>query len=249
VCGNKIIETGESCDGTVLGGKTCLTQGFTGGTLACSSSCQFNTASCTSTAAKVCGNKIIETGESCDGTVLGGKTCLTQGFTGGTLACSSSCLFNTFGCTSNLCGNGVVNSGEQCDGSNLAGKTCVTQGFTGGTLTCNNSCALVTSGCSSNVCGNGVVNSGEQCDGGSLAGKTCVGLGFKSGTLGCTSSCKYNTSGCTNVITPVCGNNVKEIEEQCDTTDFGGQTCQSIGYSRGTLACTNYCQYNVLGCR
>jgi len=47
VCGNGIIETGEDCDGGNLGGATCQSLGFTGGTLSCNASCQFDTSACT----------------------------------------------------------------------------------------------------------------------------------------------------------------------------------------------------------
>ncbi|HEX4955473.1 MAG TPA: S8 family serine peptidase [Thermoanaerobaculia bacterium] len=49
----------------------------------------------------VCGDGIIQAPEVCDGANLGGQTCVSQGFSGGTLACAASCLaFNTSGCTS-----------------------------------------------------------------------------------------------------------------------------------------------------
>lgn len=51
-------------------------------------------------AAAVCGNGIIESGEKCDGTSLGGATCesvLGPGYTG-TLSCKSDCTFETSGC-------------------------------------------------------------------------------------------------------------------------------------------------------
>ena len=46
-----------------------------------------------------CGNGIIEPPEDCDGTNLGGQTCVSLGFTGGTLACATDCTFDTSGCT------------------------------------------------------------------------------------------------------------------------------------------------------
>ncbi len=46
----------------------------------------------------------------------------------------------------------------------------------------------------------------------------------------------------------VCGNNVKEEGEQCDRTDLGGATCQSLGYSGGTLRCTSGCLFDTSGC-
>src|SRR3989344_2365521 len=48
VCGDGVVETPEECDGSSLNGASCTTQGFTGGSLSCSSACEFNTSSCTS---------------------------------------------------------------------------------------------------------------------------------------------------------------------------------------------------------
>ncbi|HVR96688.1 MAG TPA: proprotein convertase P-domain-containing protein, partial [Thermoanaerobaculia bacterium] len=49
VCGNNLKEGTEVCDGTDLGGQTCVSQGFTGGTLSCNGTCSaFVTTSCTS---------------------------------------------------------------------------------------------------------------------------------------------------------------------------------------------------------
>lgn len=49
-CGNGVIDGGEQCDGSNLNGATCATQGFSSGTLSCSSSCTFDTSSCASAA-------------------------------------------------------------------------------------------------------------------------------------------------------------------------------------------------------
>jgi hypothetical protein len=47
----------------------------------------------------LCGNNVIEAPEICDGTALGGQTCVDHGFDGGTLACDSSCGgFDISGC-------------------------------------------------------------------------------------------------------------------------------------------------------
>lgn len=45
-CGDAQIQTGESCDGANLGGSTCESVGFDGGTLSCSSVCTLITTSC-----------------------------------------------------------------------------------------------------------------------------------------------------------------------------------------------------------
>lgn len=46
----------------------------------------------------VCGNGTVEAPEACDGAALGGATCVTQGFAGGTLRCASGCTLDTSGC-------------------------------------------------------------------------------------------------------------------------------------------------------
>jgi len=46
----------------------------------------------------------------------------------------------------------------------------------------------------------------------------------------------------------VCGNDEKEYGEDCDNDDFGGITCQGLGYSSGTLTCTAACEYDTSGC-
>ena len=46
-----------------------------------------------------CGNGTVDPGENCDGSALGGATCMCLGFQSGTLACSASCQFDTSGCT------------------------------------------------------------------------------------------------------------------------------------------------------
>ncbi len=63
----------------------------------------------------VCGNGTVETPiEVCDGVNLNSETCITQGFTGGALGCSSSCdTFNVSSCTGAGCNNnGICDAGE-----------------------------------------------------------------------------------------------------------------------------------------
>ena len=47
VCGDDTVETPEQCDGSSLNGTSCTSRGFTGGSLSCSSACEFDTSSCT----------------------------------------------------------------------------------------------------------------------------------------------------------------------------------------------------------
>ena len=249
VCGNNLIETGETCDGTDLAGSTCLTLGYDSGQLACKVDCTaYVTTGCEGTG-PVCGNNLIETGETCDGTDLAGQTCVTQGFDSGTLACAAGCLsFVLSDCegTGPVCGNGIIEGLELCDGANLAGNTCAGLGFARGDLACDTDClGFNTDGCT--MCGNDLINGDEVCDGSNLAGNTCVGLSFAGGDLACETDCTgFNTEGCE---TQLCGNNNAEGTEVCDGTDLNGRTCASEGFFGGTLACAGGCNAFVTsGC-
>jgi hypothetical protein len=69
------------------------------------------------------GNCCTTVSESCDGTNLGGTTCVSLGFNGGTLACNGGCTFDTTGC--NHCGSdphvlGCGNAAGAADVTSLA---------------------------------------------------------------------------------------------------------------------------------
>lgn len=46
----------------------------------------------------------------------------------------------------------------------------------------------------------------------------------------------------------VCGNSLVEGLEECDNSDLAGRTCQSFGYSLGTLSCRASCEFNTANC-
>jgi len=71
----------------------------------------------------VCGNGVVETGEQCDGGNLNGQTCVGLGFTGGTLACSGSCTFDTSGCTTGGCTTQTLYSNNFDSASGLSDWT------------------------------------------------------------------------------------------------------------------------------
>ena len=157
VCGNGILEDGEECDGTDMGNATCASLGYGDGDLECTSECRMDTSGCTgngtgnnanSGGQSVCGNGVLEDGEECDGSDLGGATCQSMGFTGGgELSCTASCTLDTSGCFGTTCGNGVADDGEECDGNDLKDLTCTDLGYVGGTLRCSDTCTLDESGC------------------------------------------------------------------------------------------------------
>lgn len=238
-CGNATIEASEECEGTDLGGETCVSQGYAGGTLRCTSTCVLDKSACED---DVCGNGTIDAGEECDGANLGTGTCASEGFVSGELRCGPGCTYETSACSS--CGNGTLNAGEECDGANLGGATCVSRGFTGGTLSCSASCGIDDATCFRASCGNGTREPSEDCDGTDLGGRTCSSYGFFGGTLSCdAASCTTNLALCNN-----CGNGTIEGIEQCDGTNLGGATCVTRGFSMGTLGCSTTCGYDTSGC-
>lgn len=53
-----------------------------------------------------CGDGVVESGESCDGVALNAQSCTTLGFSGGALACTPTCIFDTSACTISSGGGG-----------------------------------------------------------------------------------------------------------------------------------------------
>jgi hypothetical protein len=98
--------------------------------------------------AVVCGDGMVEQEEACDGEVLAGRTCVTQGFYQGTLHCTASCTLDTSSC-SGSCGDGMVNGPERCDVALAVTESCRRQGFLGGVPACAPGC--VPAGCTDGV--------------------------------------------------------------------------------------------------
>ncbi len=128
------------------------------------------------------------------------------------------------------CGNGLIDPSEECDGDNLAGRNCTsalgTPAF--GELACSSDCHLDTTGCHPVVCGDGIVSEGEECDDGNQS----------------------NEDDClTNCHLPFCGDGyLWQGHEECDGTQLAGQTCESLGYATGTIACRADCHFDTSGC-
>ncbi len=254
-CGNGAIEPGETCDGLNLNGKSCTDLRYSGGMLACSGICEYYTAGCVSDA--VCGDGKRELPEECDRDYQP-ESCsaYSEGYYDtGEIQCSASCRRDFRACRYSgaaICGNERRDGSEECDGSFIGGETCssIDRGFAGGDLRCGPDCRYDTSGCIVSLCGNGRIDSGEQCDDTAFLTSSCAeyrpGI-YESGTLRCTSACKIDESNCRTGA--LCGNGVREGVEQCDGTQFGGNSCFSLGFESGTLACTNVCTFDTSGCR
>lgn len=206
VCGNKLKEDGETCDG---GYTSCpgLGGGFTGGLAYCEDDClSWDTSQCTGGGdTPFCGDGLIEGDEVCDG---GSKPCadISSSTPEGNAYCENDCTaWDTSKCSSessSVCGNGIKESGEECDDGNKSSGD-----------GCDSDCNIEASG----NCGNGIKEAGEECD----DGNTTSGDG-------CDKNCQdESTSG-----TGICGNGVKETGEECDdgnTTPNDGcdQFCKS----------------------
>lgn len=105
-CGNGMLESQEQCDGSNLGGATCLGEGYDGGILGCTEVCTFDYTECLGEdpdAPQGCGNGIVESPEECDGSDLGGASCVDHGFAWGYLVCRPNCTHDTSGCCANDC--------------------------------------------------------------------------------------------------------------------------------------------------
>jgi len=168
----------------------------------------------------LCGNRIIESGETCDdNNTTPGDGCSD------TCAVESgwACTGEPSVCTQPVCGNGVVETGEICDDSDTTSgdgcsATCtVESGYT---------CTGTPSVCTQNtVCGNGVVETGEICDDSdTTSGDGCSAT--------CTVESGYTCTGTPSVCTQntVCGNGVLDTGEECDNgTQNGtpGNDCDS----------------------
>ncbi|MBU1238569.1 hypothetical protein KKF84_09975 [Myxococcota bacterium] len=253
-CGDGVIDTGEACDSSELGGATCQSEGFYDGQLACTDSCSLDFSGCSGS----CGDGVIDPDyEACDndqGNVnLGGKTCESLGYHGGELACDDDCQFDLSACqVTGRCGDGLLQTAsESCDGTDLGGATCLDVSTQDGILSCNTDCTFNTSACNLNPCGNGTVDTtaSEECDGTNLNGETCDSLGYYGGNLACDTSCKFNLSQC--AAAGSCGDGILHAAfgESCDGIETGGETCESMGYYGGNLACDTSCEFDLTDCR
>jgi len=252
-CGDGTIQTGdgEQCEGENLGGFSCVTLGYETGTLACGGDCHYDLSACVASAD--CGNGTLQEGEQCDGLDFGGDTCQTLGYYGGNLVCSSACLIDASDCEDiGRCGDGRIQTsqGEECEGTNLDGQTCESLDFYGGTLSCGDDCHLILTDCARvGRCGDGLIQNenGEDCDGDNLDSQSCGSMGYYGGTLSC-DACTWNLASCE--AAGGCGDGFIQSGEgeTCDGSNLNGDSCETLSYYGGTLACDGQCQQDRSDC-
>jgi cysteine-rich repeat protein len=220
ICGNDVIDQSwEECDGSDLGGESCINLGYTGGDLSCSS-CSFNVNLCTSpcdltsaywsTTSAFSGNPIslfVEGSSSCNGKIISFAIwrdrlfgaeyvvdAVTDIFSDG--ASSSWVTIAPYGGDST-----PTYFFRASDGSDIiqSNNLDVTESVTCPNTYCDSgeTCANCPDDCGS-CCGNGILDLGEDCDDSNLVNGD-----------GCSSTC-------TNEGPPGCGNGIKEGTEQCD---------------------------------
>ncbi|MEM3074727.1 MAG: LamG-like jellyroll fold domain-containing protein [Candidatus Pacearchaeota archaeon] len=94
-------------------------------------------------------------------------------------------------------------------------------------------------------CGDNQCNGDETCSSCSRDCGACPSVescgngicGFGEDVLSCPQDCPS-----------ICGDNVKSGTEQCDGNAFGGATCQSLGFTSGTLSCSSSCTISTSNC-
>ncbi|MBK8258810.1 MAG: hypothetical protein IPK82_39900 [Polyangiaceae bacterium] len=94
--------------------------------------------------------------------------------------------------------------------------------------------------------GGGTTSSATTTGTGGAGGGTAGSGGSTGGTGG--GSTTSSSSGTTTSTEDLCGNLVLDPGEQCDGKDFGGKTCESIGFSGGFLQCNTFCGIVASGC-
>lgn len=137
------------------------------------------------------------------------------------------------------CGDGTLQQFESCDTTpdgcdTGAGEVC---GVTGTNLECT--CI--------DTCGNGVVNPGEMCEEG-VGEQNCLALGYANDEPAPCVNCASDVSACDE---GVCGDAIIATArgEVCEGTNLNGESCLSLGYTRGQLACGLDCkEYDESDC-
>lgn len=96
----------------------------------------------------------------------------------------------------------------------------------------------------------GVAGSGQTIQwSGTVSGNTASGNWILKNSYGDTiAEGTWTGHKLSNTVTPVCGNNIIEDNEECDGTDLQNKDCTTFGYTQGTLKCSSYCSLDTSEC-
>lgn len=249
-CGNYLVEGTEACDGYDLGGQTCADFGFDGGYLGCLPDCSaLDPSGCVDYGGECC---VGHAGPGCDDDVCAATVCALDPWCCNyewepycaDLAANECEVCGAFGC-----GDGLIELGESCDGADLDGQTCVSLGFDVGTLACASDCSFDTSGCQAYGGDCCAAHDGPGCDNVACTAQVCA-ANPACCNGGWDQSCADAANAVCNACDPgVCGNGTIELGEACDGPDLDAESCVSLGFDAGTLACAGDCQaYDTSAC-
>lgn len=254
ICGNKIVEDGEMCDGNTKPCAEIDPDEYQAGMATCYDSCfGFNTQECVRIPR--CGNGIVETVagvmEVCDNNYLSCTEIDPDAYTGGEARCNKTCDgFDRATCEGGVCGNGHLEQNERCDFGETGEMPCDEYGpgkFTGGTAHCKDACVDIDlSECVTNTCGDGTVEPGEECEPGHQG--ACEKIDpeqFESGMATCLDNCLgWNFDKCVPKKSS-CGDGQTTDEELCDPSDTatGERDCSELDpvFHSGTAYCFVTC--------
>jgi hypothetical protein len=163
-----------------------------------------------------------------------------------------SCAFDISGCTCET--NADCDDSNQCtdDTCDLTTDTCTATNDDALTCDYSNPCTEYNVCLAGDCVGDAVdVDDGDSCTINSCnfingISNTIINLCDGDGGDGCCpSSCNSNID---DDCLATCGNNVIEIDEECDGTDFGGRNCAFFRFTSGNLACNADCTVDTSNC-
>lgn len=189
-----------------------------------------------------CGDGIISSPEECEiAPTIGVNSCTTSAGQPGMQICNSQCRFGTCLPTQTAtCGNSITEDPEQCDPPGLSLSCPSGQS---GTATCSVQCTIAYA-CMPTVqpaCSDGIDND--------VDGFTDYPL--DPGCAAATDADEFNAPAGTNQTNQTnqtgqtrCGNGIREESEQCDGSQIGSYTCESLSAPPNcgcTVSCTPQC--------
>jgi hypothetical protein len=174
------------------------------------------------------------------------------------------------------CGNGSIDPGEDCDPPGgccaadctyePAGTSCADGLFCNGEETCDSMGACLAG--TPVGCDDGIACTDDYCDEDADACVNepndancpddelfCNGAEYCDPINDCSSTgepcpegtiCNEDTDSCDPLA--YCGNGTIDPGEDCDYTNLGGETCESLGFGGGVLACSESCTFDTSGC-